>query len=115
VVKWRKGNPYLYRQTTYRDAGVVRTKNTYIGRAGSEYAGYKEGEIIVTKDTNPKEIGLNTNKRANEIISRVEINKKIIQERKNIQTVLSGRKKNSEQQTEVKEKKKLKMNKLVKV
>jgi len=105
VVKWRKGNPYLYRQTTYRDAGVVRTKNTYIGRAGSEYAGYKEGEIIVTKDTNPKEIGLNTNKRANEIISRVEINKKIIQERKNIQTVLSGRKKNSEQQTEVKEKK----------
>ena len=65
-----KGNPYLYEQTTYRDCGRVKIKNIYIGRAGSAYSGFKEVEIILTINTTPKEVGLETSHRVNEITSR---------------------------------------------
>jgi len=32
VIKWRKGNAYLYEQETYRKDGKVKTRNIYIGR-----------------------------------------------------------------------------------
>lgn len=34
VVKWVKGHPYLYRQTSFREGKSVRTVSTYLGPAG---------------------------------------------------------------------------------
>ena len=46
VIKWIKGNPYLYSQRTYRVGDRVYTQSKYIGRAGErEVAKYSRRTI----------------------------------------------------------------------
>ena len=46
VVKRIKGRPYLYWQKTWREGGKVKTKNKYVGPAGSDLAIRIQAEIM---------------------------------------------------------------------
>lgn len=100
VIKWRKGNPYLYQQTTYRDGGKIRTKNVYIGRAGGNYRQYSDDEIVVTKETTEKDVRIHTAKKIYIRLSKDEINSEVLKNRKKIKTALSKQKNNTENSKE---------------
>lgn len=56
VVKWVKGHPYLYRQTSFREGKSVRTVSTYLGPAGDGAASGGAGGSADTPSATTMEI-----------------------------------------------------------
>ena len=99
VIKWRKGIPYLYEQTTYRDGGKVKTISVYIGRASEKVLRSGDNKIITTKKTTIDETLLNTASKLEEVSSKIDINNQIIKEREKIADVLT--KKGNEEKSQI--------------
>src|SRR4051794_30611635 len=51
VTKTIKGHKYLYEQQTYREGGKVKTRNRYLGPAGSDRSSGSSKSAVTTTDS----------------------------------------------------------------